>query len=944
VADRFVGSSPSSLLILILFGAFGPLPNESEHPAVEWLDRAIVVIIQGAELFELRLRDRQGLWVDEPTKTFGCRRGRQRSLVAEKRRVFWHQRRNVHLSHHIHFVFSGFVRQMPDDRFQLPVLLSFLKEYPADQQMLAIVLVNEMHFQIPIFSVDRVLTQAVKVELHKVILPPVIFHAALGMDNLLDGVPIVHHIDSVRFVRDLQRHTSRPDRHSRPRQHSTSTSRQTIPQPDRAMKKHFLVFATMAFLNVPLMAALKLSVAGDSEQLPQLSRTGGWTKVSSGNDKGQTIELNESGNLQGILLQLGAVDTAKDLTVSILGTAGGFPTGKPFFSDTGDLPPEIREGESLTVEFQSALPLEPGTYAIVVSSQGSNLKLRMSSANGYPAGRAIRKNASSKGKWTGAGGAGSDLIFRLLGSVEGTSIQASGYSAVPTIELLKHKNPAFKPSQLSDLKRQPNIVTIMVDDLGWNQLGVTQSTMGTNPKIYQTPNLAKLATGGLSFTHAYTQPNCAPTRAAMLSGQYPARIHNDVYIVGNLNRNGGGGISRKNAKFLGPEQTENVAAEAITVAEALRENGYATAHIGKYHVGGHGGDETLPENVGFDVNIGGFSQGHQPVCFARMKDGEWEFSKLGRGDFDRFGAPYTEAYLKKYNFPRSLLNTPKHVSDALSDAMEETLRSFAKGKKPFYLQLHPYAVHGPVKSRPDLKAAAGGDELAGFVSSIDLTLGRLQQVIADPNGDGDTRDSLVDNTLILFTSDNGGTHKDNLPLRGKKGMFTEGGVRVPLIAYWPGVIPANTVTDHMVHSVDYYPTYLKLAGDRWTPPASGHPLDGESFADVLLDPNLKRSRDPIFYLFPGYMDVRAQPCVVVIDEVKGQRHKLLYFYEADGWELYNLSEDIGEKSNLISSEPAIAAALSKKIRTWLTQQHPTWKPKYPLNKESGEPAGPPPVL
>ena len=141
----------------------------------------------------------------------------------------------------------------------------------------------------------------------------------------------------------------------------------------------------------------------------------------------------------------------------------------------------------------------------------------------------------------------------------------------------------------------------MVDDLGWNHIGVDQGTMGTHGKQYVTPNLAQLAKEGLSFTHAYAQPNCAPTRAAMLSGQYPARIHNDVYVVGNLNRNGRGGISKEKAKFVGPKQSEDVAAEAITIAEALKKNGYATAHIGKYHVGGHGGEATMPENVGFDI-------------------------------------------------------------------------------------------------------------------------------------------------------------------------------------------------------------------------------------------------------------------------------------------------------------------------------------------------------
>ena len=493
---------------------------------------------------------------------------------------------------------------------------------------------------------------------------------------------------------------------------------------------------------------------------------------------------------------------------------------------------------------------------------------------------------------------------------------------------------------------KPNIVTVMVDDLGWNQISVSQSTMGTAQKQFSTPNLEKLANEGLSFTHAYAQPNCAPTRAAMLSGQYPARIHNDVYVVGSLNRHGRGGISKEKARFAGAKQSEDVASAAITLAEALKKNGYATAHIGKYHVGNHeGGEKTLPENVGFDINIGGCQQGHQPVCFASKgkASGGWKFKGLGRGDFDRFGAPYTKDYVEKYKFSVSLVGQPKHVSDAIGDAMEETLVKLQATGKPFYLQLHPYAVHGPVQSRPDLKESAGGN-LEGFVAGIDINIGRLLKVIDDPNGDGDTSDSIATKTLILFTSDNGGTHGNNLPLRGEKGMFTEGGMRVPLIACWRGVIPPNTISKHMVHSVDYYPTYLDLAGKGWMPPADVHPLDGDSFADILRKPSIVRDREPVFFLFPGFLDKRASPCVVAIDEIDGKKYKLFYHYETDDWELYDLTSDIGETKNLIKVKPELAATLSKKINAWLTQKHPTWKPKYPIEKKSNKPAGPPPVL
>ena len=440
----------------------------------------------------------------------------------------------------------------------------------------------------------------------------------------------------------------------------------------------------------------------------------------------------------------------------------------------------------------------------------------------------------------------------------------------------------------------------------------------------------------------------------MLSGQYPARIHNDVYVVGSLSRfskgkGRGKGITREKAKFIPQKQTEDVAPEAVTIAEAMKENGYATAHIGKYHVGGHEGRSTMPENVGFDINIGGFSQGHQPTCFSKEVEGKWAFPKVGLGHFDKWASPYDEAYVEKYRLPSSLVGTPKHISDAVGDALEETLGKLAGGEKPFYLQFHTDAVHGPVRARPDLLAAAEEyanekAQYSGFIASVDENLRRMREILDDPNGDGDPVDSIAGNTLILFTSDNGGTHAENTPLRGVKGMLTEGGIRVPLIAHWPGVIPAGTVTHRKVHSVDYYPTCLELAGGKWMPGSDSHPLDGESFAGVLREPGTKVTREPVFYFFPGYMDVRAQPSAAIIDDLEGKRYKLYYEYESDSWELYCLSDDQSEARNLIKDEPEIASILSKKIHDWLTRSHPTWQPKYPTVKATGRPSGPPPVL
>ncbi len=435
----------------------------------------------------------------------------------------------------------------------------------------------------------------------------------------------------------------------------------------------------------------------------------------------------------------------------------------------------------------------------------------------------------------------------------------------------------------------------------------------------------------------------------MLSGQYPARIHNDVYVVGNLNRNGKNGISKADAKFIGPKQSEDVAAEAITIAEAMKKNGYATAHIGKYHVGGHADESTMPENVGFDINIGGYAQGHQPTCFATKKGDDWKFKGVGPGHFDRFGDPYTDTYVQDRGLPTSLVGTPKHISDAVGDAMEETVGKLHATGKPFYLQFHTYAVHGPVRARPDLKKAfrdkgSKQAEYLGFIAGVDENLKRILDMLDDPDSDGDKSDSIAENTVVFFTSDNGGTHADNLPLKGKKGMLTEGGIRVPLIARWPGKIPPGTVSRRKIHCLDFYPTCLQLAGNNWRPPAEQHPLDGDSFAHVLRDPASKEKRDPIFYLFPGYMDSRAQPTVVAIDDTATKRYKIYYYYEADSWELYCLSDDPGESENVIQDQPKIAAEMSQKVRSWLSKKDPTWNPKYPISKSTGKSAGPPPLL
>ena len=487
--------------------------------------------------------------------------------------------------------------------------------------------------------------------------------------------------------------------------------------------------------------------------------------------------------------------------------------------------------------------------------------------------------------------------------------------------------------------KKPNVVVFLVDDLGWNHLSSPGATMGTGKSFFQTPNIDRLAASGVSFSYCYAQPNCAPSRAVLITGQYPARIHNQVFNVGSLNRFKDAS-SKMEAKFIGANQSNHIALEAVTIAKALQKNGYCTAHIGKFHVG-------KPEESGFDINIGGLEQGHQPACFANKTDkGEWEFKGLGRGDFNRYAAPYEKRYLAQRGLPTSLEGTPKHICDATGDALVETIGNLSTSDKPFYLQFHPYAVHAPVAARLDLKSEAlsrlsnGQKKLAdyaGFIAGVDENVGRLLAALEDPNSDGDSSDSIAGNTIVIFTSDNGGTHFSNAPLRGEKGEFLEGGVRVPFIVSGSSRVARGKVCERMLHFVDVYPTILELVGADSTPDAEKHPLDGVSFASALKNPEQALEREtPIYFLFPGYLDTRARPSAGLVAVLDDKRFKLFYDYESDAWSLYDLDTDQSESQNLINELPDIASTLSAKLQSWLTQKHPTWKPQLPVEKASGQ--------
>ena len=499
-------------------------------------------------------------------------------------------------------------------------------------------------------------------------------------------------------------------------------------------------------------------------------------------------------------------------------------------------------------------------------------------------------------------------------------------------------------------RAQPNIIHIIADDLGWVDLSGGATNFGHGSDYYQTPNIDALAARGMSFTSAYAQQNCQPTRAALLTGQYAPR--NGVHNVGSLNRAG------NDTLLVGPEDGNHVKNEATTVAETLQSAGYTTAHFGKFHVAANRADISTQHGFGLNLELSNNASGSPHM--AAFTGGAWT---LGQAAYDAYAQPYTVDYIDQHlaplangNNPFSLVGTAKHQTDALADAVGDYIASHAEGAAPFYMNVAFNAVHTAIVPRPDLEAKydaiASTDPrhdsaaYAGFVETLDQAVGRIMAAVDDPNGDGDTADSIAADTLLLFYSDNGGHMgaTDNSPLRERKGTLREGGVRVPLIAARPGTIAAGSTSDEAVHAVDFYPTFAEVAGVG-LPSPQNHVIDGESFAGILGGQQTELDRDAIFWHFPGYLDDRTVPTSIITKDVGTERYKLLYFYENERYEFFKLSDDLSETTDLLAG--AIAAAdydvareMSVDLRAWLDSQGAL----YPTVRATGAAVPPPTPL
>jgi arylsulfatase A-like enzyme len=467
-------------------------------------------------------------------------------------------------------------------------------------------------------------------------------------------------------------------------------------------------------------------------------------------------------------------------------------------------------------------------------------------------------------------------------------------------------------------RRQPNFVFFLIDDMGWKDLGCFGST------FYETPNIDRLAAQGMRFTNAYAAcPVCSPTRASIMTGKYPARLRLTNYIPG-----------ARSGKLLSAEYFHYMKLEEVTLAEALKEAGYRTYFVGKWHLG----DEPYyPEKQGFDVNVAGDSSGAPPTYFYPYRRGNRSIPGLEEG------------------------KPGEYLTDRLTD---ESLRLIERSKdEPFLLYLSFYAVHIPLEAKQDLierykakaqrlgladkphfltdeqwpKTAAGDEKwratlktrilqdhavYSAMIESVDQAVGRVMSKL-DELG-------ITDNTIIFFMSDNGGLATAegqptcNLPLRGGKGWLYEGGVREPMIVKWPGVVKAGSVCEEPVVSTDFYPTMLEMADLPLKP--SQH-VDGESMVPLFKGTGGQR-RKAIYWHYPHYSNQGSTPG----GAVRAGDFKLIEFYEDNRVELYNLRADLGEQHDLAAEMPDKAAELRQMLHQWRTevgavmpQPNPDWK-------------------
>jgi arylsulfatase A-like enzyme len=426
---------------------------------------------------------------------------------------------------------------------------------------------------------------------------------------------------------------------------------------------------------------------------------------------------------------------------------------------------------------------------------------------------------------------------------------------------------------------RPNIVLFLIDDLGWRDLGCQGSA------FYQTPNLDRLAREGARFTDAYAAcAVCSPTRAAVLTGKYPARLLLTDWLPS--------GRWNPRARLHSGRFVRALPLEEFTLAEALRTGGYRTASIGKWHLGSE--PFSLPEHHGFDVNIAGNGHG-APGNYFFPYDGDWPI-------------PTTDQRATWNVLPDG--QPGEYLTDRLTDEAVQFLRGHRD--RPFFLYFPHYGVHTPLQAKPEMVARyeqipepqrQGKPEYAAMVESVDESVGRVLATLQELG--------LEKETVVIFTSDNGGFYNatSNAPLRANKGAYYEGGIRVPLLIKWPGVTSPGGVISEPVTSSDLYPTCLAAAG---LPLRPHQHLDGLNLQPLFAG-SASLDRKSLFWHFPHYNE---HPSSVPSSVIRRGPWKLIETFDPEGLELYNLAEDLGETNNLAAANPELVKDLWRELDAW----------------------------
>lgn len=433
-------------------------------------------------------------------------------------------------------------------------------------------------------------------------------------------------------------------------------------------------------------------------------------------------------------------------------------------------------------------------------------------------------------------------------------------------------------SQGQAARRPPNIVLILIDDLGWKDLGCYGS------RHIATPNIDRFAEESMRFTQAYSNcPVCSPSRAALLTGKNPARLQFTGHITAI-----GKHRHPEDSRIIPPDDRMDIPHEETTIAEALKPAGYVSASIGKWHVGS---EDYWPERQGFDVNIGGWTHGSPPNYFY----------------------PYTAPEISwNPSIPTLEGGKPgEYLTDRLTDEAVQFIQQ--NQNTPFFLYLTHYAVHTPLQAPEALvnkyktklaERNTGIDPTyAAMVENMDFNVGKVLRTLEELR--------LSDNTLVIFFSDNGGlkTATNNAPLREGKGWLYEGGIRVPLIMRWPKKISAGKVCNEPVIGTDLFTTIVETAGVEMDDRTN---IDGVNLLP-LWSGEEKLNRGALYWYYPHYSPQSKEPCAAI----RQGHFKLLEFYDPPRVELYNLNEDIGETRNIIHQSPQKAEEMKRKLDRYL---------------------------